>query len=337
MLNHFKEVGEKLKSLIDSVSNMEEIENIRIEYLSRKGQIPALFSKMKDIEKDKKKEAGQILNDLKNSAFDWLNNKKKELTKSEENENKIDLTLPGRKPEIGKLHPLLKVGDEVKSVFRKMGFSNVTGPEVETEYYIFDALNMPEWHPARKVTDTLYINTKEGTLLRTETSSVQIRTMEKGDAPFRIISLGNVYRNEKENATHAAMFTQCEGSYVDKNVSFAELKGTLREFFKEFYGKDTKIRFRPHYFPFTEPSAEVDVTCFKCGGKGCKLCKNTGWIEVAGCGMVNPKVLEGVGVNSEEYSGFAFGVGIERLTMLKYGVDDLRNLFENDLRFLEQF
>ncbi len=337
MLDHFKEVGEKLKELIDSVSHSDEIEKIRIEYLSRKGQIPALFSKMKDIENEKKKEAGQVLNELKNNAFDWLNHKKKELAKSSENENKIDLSLPGRKPEMGKLHPLLKIGDEVKSVFRQMGFSNVTGPEVETEYYIFDALNMPEWHPARKVTDTLYINKNKGTLLRTETSSVQIRTMEKGKAPFRIISLGNVYRNEKENATHVAMFSQCEGLYVDKNVSFAELKGTLKEFFKELYGKDTKIRFRPHYFPFTEPSAEVDVTCFKCGGKGCKLCKSTGWIEIAGCGMVNPKVLEGVGVDSEEYSGFAFGLGIERLAMLKYGVDDLRHFYENDLRFLEQF
>ncbi|NOR44457.1 MAG: phenylalanine--tRNA ligase subunit alpha, partial [Candidatus Delongbacteria bacterium] len=204
-------------------------------------------------------------------------------------------------------------------------------------HYIFDALNMPEWHPARKITDSLYVDKDAQLLLRTETSSVQIRTMEKTDPPYRIICPGRVYRNEKENATHTAMFMQLEGLYVDENVSFAELKGTLLAFFKHLYGNETKVRFRPHYFPFTEPSAEVDVTCFKCGGKGCSLCKNSGWIELGGCGMVHPKLLENVGVDSEKYTGFAFGLGIERLTMLKYGINDIRDLYENDLRFLEQF
>lgn len=227
--------------------------------------------------------------------------------------------------------------DEIKQIFRQMGFSVATGPEIETEYYIFDALNMPEWHPARKVTDSLYVDKESHLLMRTETSSVQIRTMEKSDPPFRIICPGRVYRNEKENATHTAMFTQLEALYVDENVSFAELKGTILAFIRALYGNEAKIRFRPHYFPFTEPSAEVDVSCFKCGGDGCSLCKNSGWIELGGCGMVHPKLLENVGVDSEKYTGFALGFGIERLAMKKFGINDMRDLYENDLRFLEQF
>ncbi|MBN1971187.1 MAG: phenylalanine--tRNA ligase subunit alpha [Candidatus Delongbacteria bacterium] len=325
---------EVVKSLKNSMS-LDNLEELRVKYLSRKGEILQLFSLMKEADVSIKKELGQKLNELKDTAFNLLNERKEELSLS--NEKTIDLTLPARKPVAGKVHPIQRVLEDLKVIFGKMGFTIASGPEIETEYYIFDALNMPEWHPARKVTDSIYVSTKDQILLRTETSSVQVRTMEKGQPPFRIVAPGRVYRNEKENATHTAMFTQCEGLYVDKNVSFSDLKGTLLEFFRALYGENTHVRFRPHFFPFTEPSAEVDVTCFKCGGKGCSLCKHSGWIELGGCGMVNPKVLEGVGIDSEVYTGFAFGLGIERVTMLRYGISDIRDLYENDLRFLEQF
>ena len=333
MLEQLKELKSEITDALDKAENLEQVEDIRIRYLSRKGIIPAWFSRMREVEPADRKEFGQLLNSLRDESYELINNKKKSFVKKKH--ANIDLTLPGRKPIAGKLHPLLKVVDEVKSILKHMGFSVASGPEVETEYYIFDALNMPEWHPARKITDSLYVD--EHRLLRTETSSVQIRTMEKGKPPFRIIAPGRVYRNEKENATHGAMFMQCEGLYVDKNVSFAELKGTLLAFFRELFGHETKIRFRPHYFPFTEPSAEVDISCYKCKGKGCSLCKQTGWIELGGCGMVHPVLLEGVGVDSEEYTGFAFGLGLDRIAMGRFGVHDLRDLYENDLRFLEQF
>ncbi len=318
---------------IASCSSYEETEEKRIQYLSKKGEITLLFGKIKEIAPEDRKEFGQIVNELRDEALGLINSLKEKFTVS--GTEKIDLTLPGRTPDQGAYHPLNMVRDELKKIFRKMGFSVATGPEVETEYYIFDALNMPSWHPARKTTDSLFLS--EGRLLRPETSSVQIRTMEKGKPPFRVIAPGRVYRNEKENATHLAMFSQCEGLYVNRGVSFAELKGTLKEFFKILYGKETVIRFRPHYFPFTEPSAEVDVSCFKCGGKGCSLCKKSGWLELGGCGMVHPALLENVGIDSEEYTGFAFGLGIERLAMLRYGVNDIRDFTENDLRFLKQF
>jgi phenylalanyl-tRNA synthetase alpha chain len=318
---------------IRNSSTYAETEEKRIRYLSKKGEITLLFDNIKNAAPENRREYGQILNKLRDDAFELINELKSRF--SETDVEKIDLTLPGNSYKRGSFHPLNAIRDELKNIFRQMGFSVATGPEVETEYYIFDALNMPSWHPARKVTDSLYV--EKGKLLRTETSSVQIRTMEKGKPPFRIISPGRVYRNEKENATHTAMFSQCEGLYVNRGVSFAELKGTLKEFFRVLYGKDTEVRFRPHYFPFTEPSAEADVSCFKCGGRGCSLCKRSGWIELGGCGMVHPKVLENVGIDSEEFTGFAFGLGIERLAMLKYGVGDIRLFTENDLRFLEQF
>ncbi|PID26780.1 MAG: phenylalanine--tRNA ligase subunit alpha [Candidatus Cloacimonadota bacterium] len=335
MIEKVNKIYEEVKQSFSNASTIDEIEELRIKYLSRKGVVLSLFSMMKDADNSIKRELGQKLNTLKNDAFDFLNQRKKELEKS--SKVKIDLSLPARKVNAGKVHPIQRVLKDVKNIFGKMGFSVASGPEIETEHYIFDALNMPEWHPARKVSDSLYVDKKAKTLLRTETSSVQIRTMESSNPPFRIISPGRVYRNEKENATHTAMFTQCEGLFIDKNVSFSDLKGTLLQFFKALYGKDTKVRFRPHFFPFTEPSAEVDVTCFKCTGKGCSLCKQSGWIELGGAGMVNPVVLEGVGVDPEEYSGFAFGLGIERITMLRYGISDIRDLYENNLKFLEQF
>jgi phenylalanyl-tRNA synthetase alpha chain len=330
------ELRKKKEAVLDDIrssASFEETEEKRIKYLSKKGEVTLLFDQIKTIEPEKRKEFGLLVNGLRDEALSLINGLKEKY--SEKCSEKIDLTLPGRYAGSGNYHPLNMIRDELKNILRQMGFSVATGPEVETEYYIFDALNMPSWHPARKVTDSLYVENNK--LLRTETSSVQIRTMEKGKPPFRIISPGRVYRNEKENATHTAMFSQCEGLYVNKGVSFAELKGTLKEFFRILYGKDTVIRFRPHYFPFTEPSAEVDVSCFKCKGKGCPLCKKSGWIELGGCGMVHPKVLENVGVDSEIYTGFAFGLGIERLAMLKYGVNDIRDFTENDLRFLEQF
>jgi len=327
---------EKKQLILDDIRasvSFDETEEKRIKYLSKKGEITLLFEQIKTIAPEKRKEFGLLVNGLRDEALEIINQLKEKY--SEKLTEKIDLTLPGKYTDSGNFHPLNMIRDELKDILRQMGFSVASGPEVETEYYIFDALNMPSWHPARKVTDSLYV--EKNKLLRTETSSVQIRTMEKGKPPFRIISPGRVYRNEKENATHTAMFSQCEGLYVNKGVSFAELKGTLKELFRILYGKDTVIRFRPHYFPFTEPSAEVDVSCFKCKGKGCPLCKRSGWIELGGCGMVHPKVLENVGVDSEVYTGFAFGLGIERLAMLKYGVNDIRDFTENDLRFLEQF
>jgi len=327
---------EKKQLILDDIrasASFDETEEKRIKYLSKKGEITLLFDQIKSIPAESRKEFGLLVNGLRDEALNLINELKAKYSVKET--EKIDITLPGRKVNTGSYHPLNIIKDDLKNIFRQMGFSVATGPEVETEYYIFDALNMPSWHPARKTSDSLYV--EKGKLLRTETSSVQIRTMEKGKPPFRIIAPGRVYRNEKENATHTAMFHQCEGLYVNKGVSFAELKGTLKEFFKTLYGKDTIVRFRPHYFPFTEPSAEVDVSCFKCHGKGCSLCKKSGWLEFGGCGMVHPKLLENVGIDSEEYSGFAFGLGIERLAMLKYGVNDMRYFTENDLRFLEQF
>ncbi len=332
-MEDFTQIREGILRDIRSSVSLEDAEDKRIKYLSKKGEITLLFGQIKTIAPDKKREFGQFVNSLRDEALDLINEVKAGF--SDKNKEPIDTTLPGRKFYRGRYHPLNLIKDELKTIFGQMGFSVATGPEVETEYYIFDALNMPSWHPARKTTDSLYVD--KGRLLRTETSSVQIRTMEKGKPPFRIISPGRVYRNEKENATHTAMFTQCEGLYINRGVSFAELKGTLKEFFKALYGKNTQVRFRPHFFPFTEPSAEVDVSCFKCGGAGCSLCKSSGWLELGGCGMVHPKVLENVGVDSEEFTGFAFGLGIERLAMLKYGVNDIRDFTENDLRFLEQF
>lgn len=331
-----KELVEKKAGILEDIKSslsLEEVEAKRIKYLSKKGEITALFEQIRNIAPENRREYGQFVNSLRDEAMELINSLKSGF--SADSKVKIDTTLPGTAWKKGRFHPLNLIKDELKDIFFRMGFSVASGPEVETEYYIFDALNMPSWHPARKVTDSLYV--EKDKLLRTETSSVQIRTMEKGKPPFRIISPGRVYRNEKENATHTAMFMQCEGLYVNRGVSFAELKGTLKEFFKALYGKDTVVRFRPHFFPFTEPSAEVDVSCFKCGGSGCSLCKKSGWLELGGCGMVHPKVLENVGVDSEEFTGFAFGLGIERLAMLKYGVNDIRDFTENDLRFLEQF
>ncbi len=247
----------------------------------------------------------------------------------------IDVTLPAKKNWVGHRHPSTIALEEVERIFVGMGYEVVEGPEVELDYYNFEALNIPANHPAKDEQDTFYIN--QDIVLRTQTSPVQVRTMEKGKLPIRMIAPGRVFRSDEVDATHSPSFHQIEGLVVDKNITFADLKGTLAEFAKELFGPETKVKFRPHHFPFTEPSAEVDVTCFKCGGKGCRMCKGSGWIEILGCGMVHPKVLKMSGIDPEEYSGFAFGVGLERIALLKYEIDDMRLLYENDIRFLKQF
>ena len=282
---------------------------------------------------------GQLANEVRASIEAMLKEKTAEL-KGKEQEAKlkketIDVTLPGKKHEIGHKHPLSIVLDEVKDIFVGMGFQIATGPEVEWDYYNFEALNLPPDHPARDTQDTFYITEKM--LLRTQTSPVQIRVMEKQEPPIRIIAPGRVYRSDAVDATHSPFFHQIEGLVVDKGITMGDLKGTLETFARRMFGEDTRIRFRPHHFPFTEPSCEMDVTCFKCGGKGCPMCKGEGWVEILGGGMVHPKVLKNGGVDPEDYSGYAFGVGLERLTMFRFNIDDMRLLFENDARFLNQF
>ena len=247
----------------------------------------------------------------------------------------IDVTLPGKKPEIGTLHPLTIVSNEIKEIFLGMGFDVVDGPEVEYDYYNFEALNIPANHPAKDEQDTFYINDK--VVLRTQTSPVQVREMEKGKLPIRMIAPGRVFRADEVDATHSPCFHQIEGMVIDEGITFADLKGTLAEFARELFGPETKVKFRPHHFPFTEPSAEMDVTCFKCGGKGCRMCKGEGWIEILGCGMIHPHVFEMSGIDQNKYTGFAFGIGLERIALLKYEIDDMRLLYENDVRFLKQF
>lgn len=316
-------------------SEWEEIRNL---FLSRKGLVAELFASLSSYSVEEKKSLGKILNDLKNE----LTRKIEELQSQTElvvATARLDPTLPGRPYPTQRIHPLTQTLNRIVDVFARMGFVVEEGPELETIYYNFDALNTPEWHPAREKSDTLYIQSGYGDreLLRTETSPVQIHSLEKRGVPLRIISPGRVYRNDKPDATHSPVFHQVEGLYVDEGVSMADLKGTLLGFYRAMLGTETEIRFRPHFFPFTEPSAEVDVTCPFCHGSGCRICKQTGFIEMGGSGMVHPNVLAGVGVDTEKYTGFAFGLGVERLAMLLHGVDDIRLFYENDLRFLSQF
>ncbi|MCP9770109.1 phenylalanine--tRNA ligase subunit alpha [Lacihabitans sp. LS3-19] len=319
-------------------------EDFRLKYLSRKGILNELFDDFKKINNEQKKIVGQNLNKLKNKLEDIhqelsISGK---TTSIEKSSGAIpDLTLPEIPNQLGGLHPLTIVKRKILEIFARMGFNAEDGPEIESDWYNFSALNFAENHPAREMQDTFFVEknaiTKDDLLLRTHTSNVQIRLMEYKKPPIRSIMAGRVYRNEAISARAHCQFHQVEGLYVDKNVSFKDLKDTLLHFAKEMFGKDTKIRLRPSYFPFTEPSAEIDVSCFICHGKGCNICKHSGWVEIAGSGMVDPNVLENCNINSEEYTGFAFGMGIERITMLKYGINDLRLFFENDVRFLKQF
>ena len=324
---------------LEQADDRQTLENLRIKFLGKKGELTSILKQMGKLSAEERPAIGQLANDVRAFIEADLEKRAAEL-KSEELKHrliqeKIDVTLPGTRRELGHKHPLSIVLDEVKEIFVGMGFDIVDGPEVETDYYNFEALNIPKDHPARDTQDTFYIN--DNILLRTQTSPVQIRTMEKRRPPIRVISPGRVYRSDAVDATHSPLFHQIEGLVVAEGVTFSDLKGTLEIFVKRLYGEDSVVRFRPHHFPFTEPSAELDVQCFNCHGEGCRLCKGEGWIEVLGCGMVHPKVLSNCGIDPEQYSGFAFGMGLERLVMRRYNIDDLRLFYENDVRFLQQF
>ncbi len=330
------DIKESFYTDIKSVSSIKDVEELRIKYFSRNGLVSQLFEDLKDVVKEEKPILGKKLNLLRNEVSSYFEEVKERITStSTGKENQIDLTLPGKEFIIGSKHILTQTLDEIKSIFKGLGFSVANGPELESDYYNFESLNFPADHPARDMQDTFFVS-KEF-LLRTHTTPVQIRLMEKQAPPVRAIMPGRVYRNEAVSARSYCMFHQVDGIYVDTDVTFAELKGTLVSFAKQFYGSDLKYRFRPSFFPFTEPSAEMDITCYLCHGKGCKICKNSGWLEILGCGMVDPNVFKFVNYDSEKYTGYAFGMGIERIALLKYGITDIRIFFDNDLRFLKQF
>ena len=335
---------EALKAQISELtaSNEETLEALRIKYLSKKGEVTALFNEFRNVSPELKREFGQKLNELKTFATDKINELRETCKAHEKEANKIDITRPATPDVVGTRHPISLVRKEIIDIFSRLGFTLADGPEVEDDWHVFSALNFAADHPARDMQDTFFINQDEkevqrNIILRSHTSSVQVRTMERQKPPIRIICPGRVYRNEAITARAHCFFHQIEGLYIDKNVSFADLKQVLLLFAQELFGKDTKIRLRPSYFPFTEPSAEMDVSCMLCGGEGCGFCKHTGWVEILGCGMVDPNVLESCGIDSKVYSGYAFGLGIERITNLKYMVKDLRMFSENDVRFLNEF
>ncbi|MBS1262182.1 MAG: Phenylalanine--tRNA ligase alpha subunit [Calditrichaeota bacterium] len=321
---------------IDAVDSPGGLEQLRVRYLGRKGLIANLFKQIGGLDPEIRGEFGKALNAFKQEATERVERAERELAERETLAG-VDPTLPPRPRNQGAYHPLTLVEREVKRIFSKMGFAIVRGPEIEDVWHNFDALNTPHWHPSRDDTDTLYIEGDDNLLLRTETSPVQIRTMQRQKPPIRIVAPGRVFRNDKPDPTHSPMFTQVEGLYVDRGVTFADLKGTVLQFYRHLLGWRISTRFRPHFFPFTEPSAEVDVSCPFCAGSGCRICKQSGWIEVGGSGMVDPNVLEIVDIDPEIYTGWAFGLGIERMAMLLYGVDDIRLFYENDIRFLAQF
>ena len=333
---------EKIEQLLNEINalnpiNKEELEEIRIKYLSKKGEISTLFNDFRNVANEEKKLVGQLLNELKNKAQDKIN----ELKELYENQNntvdEIDLTRSSAPIELGTRHPLSIVKNEIVDIFARIGFTISEGPEIEDDWHVFSALNFPPEHPARDMQDTFFIEKNPDVLLRTHTSSVQSRVMKQAQPPLRVLCPGRVFRNEAISYRAHCFFHQVEGFYVAENVSFADLKQALLYFAKEMFGENTQIRLRPSYFPFTEPSAEMDISCNLCGGKGCPFCKHTGWVEILGCGMIDPNVLESCGIDSKKYTGYAFGMGIERITNLKYQVKDLRMFSENDVRFLKQF
>lgn len=332
-----KSIEEEVKSA--QLSNPDALENFRLKYISKKGLIPALFEDLKKASAEEKKQFGKLLNDLKNLAEEKFKSSQEELQNavSASASDKIDLTLPVIPNKLGNQHPLSLTRYRIIEVFEKLGFNLADGPEIEDDWHNFTALNFPPNHPAREMQDTFFIEKNPDILLRTHTSNVQIRLMKQQKPPIRSIMPGRVYRNEAISARAHCFFHQVEGLYVDKNVGFADLKQTLYHFAQEMYGKDIKIRYRPSFFPFTEPSAEIDISCLICKGKGCNICKHSGWVEIAGSGMVHPNVLSNCGIDPEEYTGFAFGMGIERVTQLLFQVNDLRLYSENDIRFLKQF
>lgn len=333
---------EKINRLLDeiehlSASNADEIEALRIKYLSKKGLISLLMDDFRNVPSDQKREVGMRLNELKQKVQNKIQSLKEQFSDNDDEISDIDLTRTSFPIALGTRHPVNIVKEEICDIFKRLGFSIAEGPEIEDDWHVFSSLNFAEDHPARDMQDTFFIQNDPQIVLRTHTSSVQTRVMEQNQPPIRIICPGRVYRNEAISARAHCLFHQVEALYVDKNVSFADLKQALLFFAKEMFGHDTRIRLRPSYFPFTEPSAEMDISCHICGGKGCNICKNTGWVEILGCGMVDPNVLDNCGIDSEIYSGYALGMGIERITMLKYRINDIRLLFENDVRFLEQF
>lgn len=334
---------ENIKVLLDEVkasvpATKEQLEEFRLKYLAKKGAITELFKEFKNVAPEMRKEFGQRINELKNTAEDKFHAIKEQLeNQGGANEKGIDMTAPGEPFSIGSRHPVSIVRNEIVEIFAKIGFTISEGPEIEDDWHNFTALNFPEEHPARDMQDTFFIAKNPDIALRTHTSSVQVRVMENTEPPIRTISPGRVFRNEAISARSHCIFHQIEGLYIDEDVSFADLKQTLLYFAREFFSKDTEIRLRPSYFPFTEPSAEMDVSCQICKGEGCRVCKYSGWVEILGCGMVDPNVLENCGIDSKKYSGYAFGMGIERTTMLRFGITDIRLLFENDTRFLKQF
>ena len=333
-----KDVEEHLlKVSTFSAESPEQLEQFRLDYLGNKGVMNQLFASFKAVPNDQKKEFGQILNQLKQSVQEKLDSSKSDFKESVSSSTGADLSKPIALDNIGSRHPLSLVRNEIADIFKRIGFNISEGPEIEDDWHNFTALNLPQEHPARDMQDTFFIQTDPDILLRTHTSSVQVRYMESNQPPIRTISPGRVYRNEAISARAHCIFHQVEGLYIDKNVSFADLKQALLYFAKEMFGEKTEIRLRPSYFPFTEPSAEVDVSCNICSGKGCNVCKYTGYLEILGCGMVDPNVLKNCGIDPDVYSGYAFGMGIERIAMLKYQVKDLRMFFENDVRFLKQF
>jgi len=335
MLDKINNLLEELNGF--SATTLEEVEQFRIKHLSKKGSIASLFADFKTVPNEEKKAVGKALNELKTAAMDKVNALKESFTGAEFGKSGLDLTLSGDPVKLGSRHPLPLVRNEITEIFARLGFTISEGPEIEDDWHNFSALNFPEEHPARDMQDTFFIEKEPDVILRTHTSSVQVHDLQEMELPIRCLTPGRVFRNEAISARAHCIFHQIEALYVDEKVSFADLKQTLTYFAKEFFGEKTEIRLRPSYFPFTEPSAEVDVTCSLCGGKGCNVCKGTGWLEILGCGMVDPNVLELNGIDSKKYSGFALGMGIERITMLKYGIKDLRLFFENDIRFLEQF
>lgn len=333
---------EQLKTYEQEINAFEpkdanELEAYRIKFLGTKGIVKQVFGEMKNVPVEMKKEAGQLLNAFKQLAEARYEENKHLQNAGGGRQSDIDITLPGNNMPAGSRHPLSIVEDEIVSIFEKIGFGVATGPEIEDDWHNFTSLNMPEHHPARDMQDTFYVSQNPDWVLRTHTSSVQARIMEKGELPIRVICPGRVYRNETISARAHCFFHQCEGVYIDKNVSFADLKQTLYYFVTEMFGEDTKVRFRPSYFPFTEPSAEMDISCTVCGGKGCSLCKHTGWVEILGCGMVHPNMLRNFNIDPDVYTGFAFGLGVERITQIKFQVNDLRLYSQNDVRFLKQF
>ena len=332
-------VRDSAQKLLSEAEGLEQIEALRVRFLGRKGELTALMSRMGELSAEEKPVIGKVANETRTFIDKIIRDRKAEIEHAQLQaalrSETVDVTLPGKRMPMGHRHPLNLVLDEIKEDFISMGFGIVSGPEVEYDRYNFEALNIPKDHPARDTQDTFYFSPE--ILLRTQTSSVQIRVMEKNRPPIRIISPGRVYRIDEIDATHSPIFTQIEGLVVDRGITMAHLKGALETMVKKIFGPDVKTRIRPDFFPFTEPSAEISISCFRCGGKGCKFCKDEGWIEIGGAGMVNPKVLEGCGIDPEEYSGFAFGMGLERIVMLRYKIDDIRLFYENDLRFLSNF